>query len=141
MKAITIRQPWATLIADGFKPVENRKWLSHYRGPLAIHAAKGCTLKEYSDALRFCRNMGITWDKPLDLPGVIVRGAVIAVVDMVGCVEDHPSLFFTGPWGHVYQNVRKIEPVPCSGALGLWELPADVLAQVEARLLGLGRVA
>lgn len=40
MKAITLYQPWATLIAIGAKTVETRSWSTTYRGPLAIHAAK-----------------------------------------------------------------------------------------------------
>ncbi len=38
MKALTLQQPWATLIAEGHKRVENRTWQTAYRGPLAIHA-------------------------------------------------------------------------------------------------------
>ncbi len=41
MKAITLTQPWATLVAIGAKQVETRSWTTQYRGPLAIHAAKG----------------------------------------------------------------------------------------------------
>ena len=40
MKCITVRQPWADLIASGAKRVENRTWRTHHRGPLLIHAAK-----------------------------------------------------------------------------------------------------
>lgn len=38
MKALTVRQPWASLIALGVKTVETRSWSTKYRGPLAIHA-------------------------------------------------------------------------------------------------------
>jgi hypothetical protein len=41
MKAITLTQPWATLVAIGAKKIETRSWATAYRGPLAIHAAKG----------------------------------------------------------------------------------------------------
>src|SRR3990167_3828953 len=41
MKAITLTQPWATLVALGHKRIETRSWTTSYRGPLAIHAAKG----------------------------------------------------------------------------------------------------
>src|SRR6476620_4962366 len=41
MKALTLTQPWATLIASGAKRVETRSWGTSYRGPVAIHAAKG----------------------------------------------------------------------------------------------------
>lgn len=42
MKALSIRQPWASLIAEGHKTIETRTWApwKGYRGPLAIHASK-----------------------------------------------------------------------------------------------------
>lgn len=40
MKALTVRQPWAQLIALGVKSIETRSWSTGYRGPLAIHAGK-----------------------------------------------------------------------------------------------------
>lgn len=40
MKALTIRQPWASLIAAGVKTIETRSWSTKHRGPLAIHAGK-----------------------------------------------------------------------------------------------------
>lgn len=40
MKALTLHQPWASLIATGAKTLETRSWPTRYRGPLAIHAAK-----------------------------------------------------------------------------------------------------
>lgn len=39
MKALTIWQPWASLLADGEKRFETRSWATSYRGPIAIHAA------------------------------------------------------------------------------------------------------
>ena len=41
MKALTLTQPWATLVAIGAKRIETRSFTTRYRGPLAIHAAKG----------------------------------------------------------------------------------------------------
>lgn len=41
MKAVTLTQPWATLVAIGAKQIETRSWPTNYRGPLAIHAGKG----------------------------------------------------------------------------------------------------
>jgi hypothetical protein len=39
-KAISIRQPWAWLIVNGFKDVENRSWKTKYRGPVLVHAGR-----------------------------------------------------------------------------------------------------
>ena len=41
MKALTLTQPFATLVAIGAKKIETRSWATSYRGPLAIHAAAG----------------------------------------------------------------------------------------------------
>lgn len=41
MRALTLTQPWATLVAIGAKHIETRSWATSYRGPLAIHAGKG----------------------------------------------------------------------------------------------------
>lgn len=38
MRALTIRQPWASLIATGAKTIETRPWRTDYRGPVLIHA-------------------------------------------------------------------------------------------------------
>lgn len=40
MKALTLHQPWASLIAAGVKTIETRSWSTRYRGPLAVHAGK-----------------------------------------------------------------------------------------------------
>lgn len=41
LRAVTLTQPWAKLVAIGEKPIETRSWRTHYRGPIAIHAAQG----------------------------------------------------------------------------------------------------
>ena len=41
MKIITLKQPWATLIAEGYKKYEFRSWKTNYRGEIYIHAGKG----------------------------------------------------------------------------------------------------
>ena len=41
IKVITLKQPWASLIANGYKKYEFRSWNTKYRGKLYIHAGKG----------------------------------------------------------------------------------------------------
>ncbi len=41
MKALSLLQPWATLVVIGVKQIETRSWSTAYRGPLLIHASKG----------------------------------------------------------------------------------------------------
>lgn len=47
MKALTIKQPWATLIVDGYKEYEFRSWKTNYRGKILIHA--GLSLEKDAD--------------------------------------------------------------------------------------------
>lgn len=95
MKAITIRQPWASLIAFGDKLYETRNWATKYRGPIAIHAGKELD----KDAFRYLITplatieqltaCGITPDNAEDL----TRGAVIAIADLVNVwhIVHHPG--------------------------------------------------
>jgi len=50
MKALSIRQPWAWLIIHGGKDIENRTWLTKYRGRILVHASQGMSRPEYEAA-------------------------------------------------------------------------------------------
>ena len=45
MKTLTLKQPWATVIASGIKHYEFRSWKTSYRGPLLIHAGMGMDIQ------------------------------------------------------------------------------------------------
>ena len=118
MKALTISQPYANLIACGEKQVENRKWWTPYRGPLAIHAGSGTqylTKSELADYLTGC---------------VIAVGQLIDCVRYATLEETYPELLGNahaiGPWCWIIIDVQRIDPVPMKGALGLWECEAPI---------------
>lgn len=131
MKAISIRQPWAWLIVHGAKVVENRSWATSYRGPLLIHAAKGCTLDEWSDAWEYIQEVhpGVlrVYNPPTHL--ACLRGGIVGVVDQTGCIDnadqvdspDYCSWAEPGQWHHLYSNPRTLPFMPCRGSLGLWD--------------------
>lgn len=121
---ISIRQPWAWLVIHGGKDIENRDWASSYRGPLAIHAAKGMTKDEYEDAVAFVAKIAPSVVIPP--PNQLVRGAVIGIVDMDGCTSQRTSPWFMGFYGHIYRNPRAIEPVPVRGQLGFFPVSLEV---------------
>lgn len=134
MKAITIHQPWAWAIIAGHKRVENRTWPIRYRGPLAIHA--GLSHASEQEGRRVLADLGIA------VPDDLVYGAILGVVDLVGCLRpsdrqrrllncqlmDDPLA--TGPWCWVLANPRPLfDPEPCRGQQAVWEadvcLPCD----------------
>lgn len=132
MKAISIRQPWAWLIVQGAKAVENRTWYTSYRGPLLIHAAKGCTFREWCDAWEWIDEVigaHVRRMYPPPTHTAIERGGIVGIVDMVGCVNnadwEHKPHYCawaqSGCWHHLYENPRPLPFHPCRGALGLFD--------------------
>lgn len=119
MKAISIRQPWASLIIHDGKDIENRKWKTAYRGPLLIHASKWWSTVAVE---RILRSMPVStaW-RLADLAAL--RGKIIGIVDLVDCVTDSDSRWFEGPVGLVLRNARPVEPYEVKGALGLFNAP------------------
>jgi hypothetical protein len=114
-KVLTIRQPWASLIVWGIKPVENRSWLTKHRGPLLIHAGM-----KYESEPELERRYRFTRDD-------IEHGAIIGVVELDDIVEQHRSPFFKGPFGWVLKNAREFSrPIPMKGMLGLFNATLDV---------------
>lgn len=92
-RALTIRQPWASLIAAGVKTIETRSWSTAYRGPLVIHAGK--TLYDAADCERFRDALGIEPVAPA--APILPLGAVVAVVDLVDVVPIVDELGLTFP--------------------------------------------
>jgi hypothetical protein len=132
MKALTLTQPWATLVAVGAVTHETRSWQTKYRGPLAIHAAKGFPkwAREICSTQPFRRLLAQHgYRDPTGLP----VGVVLGTVELVDCLavtkanlppEPDRSVGEYGPgrfmW--VLQNVKTLpEPILAKGMLGLWE--------------------
>lgn len=91
MKAITLTQPWATLVAIGAKRIETRGWSTSYRGPLAIHAAKGIASVGGAEGLmRLCRSepfrSTLLAAHYLGTPA-LPRGAIVATCELVAVLR------------------------------------------------------
>lgn len=160
MRAITLTEPWATLVAIGKKGIETRSWWTSYRGPLAIHAAK--LMPSWAKALRlhepFRTALTGSTGRPGELP--LWPGCVVATCDLVACERigytkafvcvddsywgikrvwlppDEPELSFgdytPGRWAWILANVRRLpEPIPATGALGLWRWTPPAELQLE----------
>ena len=146
MKALSLLQPYASLIAVGAKKIETRSWSTKYRGPLAIHASKKWTLEQSSKLCfsNFQTGLSPLVGIPLNLSseitwgGVqekhIILGCVIATCELVDCIPtdiltqkqigtDRPfGDFNLGRYAWILENVKPLEaPIPAKGALSLWE--------------------
>ena len=120
MKAITIKQPWASLIVEGIKDVENRTWATKFRGRVLIHASQAwgkqnaeiCISNEHvKQALENLGmihnyNVGETGYKGYSFSG-LQHGAIIGSVEIVDCVINHPSV-----WAEMTTENRKTESDP-----------------------------
>lgn len=105
MKALSVRQPWATMIAEGSKTIETRTWGTDYRGDLLIVSSKRPQID--------------------DLP----TGQALCVVELVDCrpmtVADESRArckWYDGAWAWVLSNKRPVEPVNIRGRLGIYEV-------------------
>jgi len=153
MKALTLTQPWATLVAIGAKRIETRSWGTSYRGPLAIHAAKGFPRDAreftndpvcYEAVRRHFLPGGQYAAKGYPLGAVLATCRLVAVKLIVDSTEalgpcadaarmmppDEPEQSFgnyaPGRYAWILEDVRQLpEPILAKGALGLWEWEAN----------------
>lgn len=144
MRALSIRQPWAWLIANGYKDIENRTWRTHYRGPLLIHASGGMTRDEYEDVADFVRGLNRIQllagsnAKPIVLPerDELARGGIIGCARLAGCIapENRRSDWhMEGQYGFLMLGAAPVPFVPCKGKLGIFDVPEDVTRALDAR--------
>jgi hypothetical protein len=133
VKALTIKQPWASLIMFGGKDIENRDWFaprSLFGQRIAIHSSKKLDEMEFQDAEDMCLAAGLTWPQLKDewTQGGVILGTVI----LVQCVSKHPSPWFVGEYGFVLAAPRPIiHPIEIRGQLGFWDVPTEIAAQLE----------
>lgn len=123
MKALSIRQPWAWLILNAGKDVENRTWPSSHVGPVLIHASAGGSRREFDDAMNWIvlnNKIALDFEEPefRDLE----RGGIVGVAEMVGCVTYSSSPWFTGPYGFFLKNAMPLPFRPLKGALKFFEV-------------------
>lgn len=151
MRALTLTQPWAGLVASGIKLVENRprKLLAQPTGiRFAIHASReiddSVFARIYEIAPELHHKLADTrekarWHQLARITSCAIALAtidrhVIGDIDASGLPLDQRRWYF-GPVGYVLRDVVALaEPVPCRGMLGFWTLPDDVAANVRRQL-------
>lgn len=123
MKVLTLKQPWATLVAEGIKKYEFRTWKTNYRGKILIHAGAGIDKKE----MEKFKNLNLEYPSK----------RIIAEVEIADCLElddelnqkiisenniAYGSKIRTG-YAWKLKNVNKIQSnTQINGKLGLWNI-------------------
>jgi len=136
MKAISIIQPWATLIVHGHKRIETRSWKTNHLGPLLIHASKTIpnASKDLCDEEPFKSYLAKT---PTPTWSSLPRGCLLGIVELTAVLpcellSDHEDLtpvektfgdFTSGRWCWILKNPSPlVVPFPLRGAVGLFEI-------------------
>lgn len=135
-RALSLRQPWGSLMTTGVKRIENRSWRTGYRGPVLVHASSWWNAAEveddYDTARHIMAHAGLG-PMPLTLPEMkAARGGIIGAFTVTGCVSESDDPFFFGPYGFTVNNAVSFPAViPCRGSLGFFSVPADVSAACQ----------
>ena len=115
-RAISVRQPWAWLLSNRHKPIENRTRRFNYRGPLLIHASQGMTDDDYEACRIFIEGFTCLELPP---PGSLDRGGIVGKAVATDCLTASDSPWFCGPFGIVLSDASPLPFYPCRGSLGM----------------------
>ncbi|MDT4862790.1 hypothetical protein FQZ97_974630 [compost metagenome] len=129
--ALSIRQPWAWLIVNGHKDIENRDWRTPFRGRFLVHASKTITRSYYE--LEF--KLGLWTDHRIDVEALglpafedLQLGGIVGESTVIDCVQDHPSPWkHPESWGFVLANSKPLPFTPYKGRLGFFNVPDGVI--------------
>ncbi len=133
IKALSLKQPFAWLIANGYLLIDDRTWGTSYRGPILIHASKGL-YKEYYDYLK------ANTDIPLPSKDTLEFGGVVGIANLVLCcqpgsipqgISREQRAHFGGVhaeyYGFLFEDATPLPLMPCPGKLGLFDIDIDAL--------------
>lgn len=144
MRYLTLHEPFATLMAIGAKRIETRSWFTRYTGPVAIHAGLSVDDLDLFNEEPFATVLTAAgYRGPADLP----LGHIVAYGQLVGCVDTASILAGNiepfsdlerrfgnyGPDRHgwLFSDVRRVEPIRFTGALGIRRLPVEIISRLK----------
>src|SRR2546427_6775937 len=86
LRALSIRQPWAWLVVNGYKDIENRSWRTNHRGSLLIHASSNRSeFEAIRSEIQKRHRVKIPPEEELNF------GGIVGLIEVVDCVKTHPS--------------------------------------------------
>lgn len=123
MKVLTLKQPWATLVAEGIKKYEFRSWKTRYRGKLLIHAGAGVDKKE----LKRFEKLNLDYPSKKILAEVELEDCLELDEDLNNKIIAENNIAYGSKKREGYAwkltNIKKIESKETiNGKLGLWNI-------------------
>ena len=115
LPALSIRQPWAWLIVNGYKDVENRDWPTRFRGDFLVHAGKAMDDMSLEEIISYYGLEGID---PAQTE--LKRGGIVGRSTILDCVTRSDSKWFHGKYGFKLGQSRPLPFKPCRGRLGFF---------------------
>ena len=133
MKALTIKEPWATLIIDGYKKYEFRSWKTNYRGKILIHAG----MSEEKDMLKKFKDYNLNCSKGMIIGEALLTDCILVtkefeeeLLKIDKTVYGRESHEMTYAWK--LENIIKYDkPIPVKGKLGLWNYEEEIMHEMR----------
>lgn len=136
MKALSLTQPWASLVARGTKLIENRKWrtIAMVGQRFAIHASGKLDRPAIDTILELDPDLygweGLSHPERLPYKAIIGMATLDRVITSADDAEPNQRHWFFGPYGFVLRDVVEIAPIPANGILNFWEVPTHMAERV-----------
>ena len=133
MKCISIKQPWAWLIAAGYKDIENRSWATKFRGECFIHASAGMTKAEYFDCVEIALKINPKLSNRI-MPSYadLKRGGIIGKCEIYDVVTHSDSPWFFGPVGWRVRNAMYFSQLhQMKGQLSFFDVDEKLIYHYE----------
>ena len=128
MAALSIRQPWAWLVVQGYKDIENRDWPTNFRGPLLVHAGLTMTRSDYEQAAQLLDEAGLLPPGGLPAYEALPRGGLVGWTRVVDCCQEHASPWKQADrWGFVLRDSQPMPFLPWKGRLNFFNVPKAAL--------------
>lgn len=128
MKALSIQQPWAWLIVNAGKNIENRTRRTNHRGPVLIHASQTRVTNHVYNQIE--RDIFMRHRMTLPPRHYMGLGGIVGIAEIVDCITESSNPWFTGPFGYVLANVRPLPFTPTKGRLGVFEVPDETVKRL-----------
>lgn len=132
MKCISIKQPWAWLIAAGHKDIENRGWVTAFRGECFIHASACMTHKEFIECWKTVANISPILAACMPSRINLLRGGIIGKCEIYDVVRQSESPWFSGPVGWRVRNAMHFSQLhPMKGQLQFFDVEEKIVYHYE----------